>query len=83
MIWIQILVFLIALFYLRGILRLGRDTLFIKSVVVVLLIVVFVLPFIFIYNISPWKEGLALLLIYSLFYLTMIIYLANIRPKNN
>ncbi|MBG9765925.1 hypothetical protein CUU60_04350 [Paenibacillus polymyxa ATCC 842] len=79
--WIQVLIFLVALFYLRGTIRLGKETLFIKFVFVVLLIVVFALPFNFIYNVSPWKEGPVLAWICSLFYLVLIVYLANIKPK--
>lgn len=82
MTWVFILVFLIALFYLRGIVRFAKETKAVVSALVTLALIVFILPLFFIYGLSPWKEGAALAGIYSVFYTVLIFYLVNIKPKN-
>ncbi|MET3212028.1 UNVERIFIED_CONTAM: CHASE2 domain-containing sensor protein [Paenibacillus sp. PvR008] len=81
MTWISLILFIFSSVALYRIARSGKETKFIYFTATILLVLEFVCPSVFIYNLSPWKGGIPLMGIYTWFYIVLILLLVNIKAK--
>ncbi|WP_063562935.1 hypothetical protein [Paenibacillus sp. O199] len=82
MTWFLILLFIVSAMALDRMLRLNKDSNIIRAIVVGLMFPLFLCPLFVIYEWSPWNEGAGLAYSYLGFYLILILYFANVKPKN-
>ncbi|PYY28223.1 hypothetical protein PIL02S_03369 [Paenibacillus illinoisensis] len=83
MVWFLSLLFVISAIVLDRVLRLNKDNNIMRGIVVGLMFPLFLCPLFVIYEWSPWKEGVGLAYTYLVFYLLLILYFANVKPKQD
>lgn len=78
---LMIVLFLICLYFAVRITKTAPETKRKTIILSVLLVLTFVLPLFFIYELLPIKQGAIPFFVYSIFYLALIFYISTIKGR--